>query len=225
MERSSCFFPDIDISDIPGNKDIKIKTLAYLATEPSVCSQKGFYFDLTGSRREVNSHHSQVHFKLAGDIRDPATSPNDPIFFSYHADVDRNHMTWMANTQYLENEWWKFPRDQRLPSNAKASFSGPHNIYHLMQCGLVNKATFPEYEPYANAWIPGTLLDDIINSGYPMSNLFGEECATEPYTSRDIIEMSTPSRTVYTYDTLEHLYDSCEESEMQKCAGRSGCSN
>lgn len=223
MERSTCFFPGIDVSEIPGDKDIKLKTLAYLAIEPTVCSQKGFYYDQTGNRREVNSHHSQVHFKLAGDIRDPATSPNDPIFFSYHADLDRNHMTWMANTQYLEKEWWKFPRDQRISSNAKASFSGPFNIYHLMQCGLVKKTMFPEYEPYTNTWIPGTLLDDIVNSGYPMSNLFGEKCATEPYTSRDIIEMSTPFRTVYTYDTLEYLYNSCEESKIPKCVDNSGC--
>lgn len=217
MERSSCFFPGVDVSAIPGDDQIKIKTLAYLATESTVCSQKGFYFDQDGLRREVNAHHSQVHFKLAGDIRDPATSPNDPIFFSYHADVDRNHMTWMANTPYLEKEWWKFPREQKVPSTAKASFSGPFNIYHLIQCGLVKKEMFPEYEPYANAWIPGTLLDDVINSGYPMFNLFGETCATEPYTSRDIIELSTPSSTVYTYDTLEHLYDSCEKADMPKC--------
>lgn len=214
LERSSCFFPNVDVSELPGDINIKLKTLSYLATENQTCGQQGYYYDPeTRARVELNAHHSQIHFKLAGDMKDPATSPNDPIFFSYHADIDRNAMTWQANTAYLEDVWWKYPFDQTPPPNTNAAFSGPFNIYHLMQCGLIAPDRHPEYTPFALAWVPGTLLDDVVNSGYPIRNIFGETCTTPPYTVRDIIEKTTPKTTPYTYDTLEHLYDSCSPRE------------
>ena len=32
-----------------------------------------------------------------GDLEDPCTSPNDPIFFLHHTNIDRNRVKWMAN--------------------------------------------------------------------------------------------------------------------------------
>lgn len=206
-----------DVSEIAGDDTIKLKTLAYLAKEPTQCSLKGVYTDRDGSQKRVNAHHSQIHFRLAGDMKDVATSPNDPIFFSYHADADRNSMTWMAKTQYLEREHWNFPKDQVVSPNAKAELSGPYNVYHLLRCELLRKGLHPDYYPFSTPWIPGTLLNDIISSGFPLSNLFGGDCQSSPHTHREVIEMSSPSQTIYTYDTLEHLYDNCEISDRPKC--------
>lgn len=218
MARVGCvFLNNPDVSNIPGNDNIKLKVLAYLAREPTECSMKGYYYLRDGQRREVNAHHSSVHFKVAGDLKDVATSVNDPIFFSYHADIDRSSMTWMLKTQYLEREYWKYPVDQDVPPMTNAEFSGPFNVYHVIRCAYLRDGLHPKYHPFTTPWVPGTLLNDVVNAGYPMSTLFGENCATAPYTHKDVIELSAPSNTIYTYDTLEHFYDSCEKTKVIRC--------
>merc|ERR1712187_1027081 len=57
--------------------------------------------------------------------------------------------------------------------------------------------------------------DDVVNSGFPFFDLF--ECGPDEscdggrsgYTHGDVLYWTSPERTPYTYDTLEHLY--CEE--------------
>jgi tyrosinase len=55
--------------------------------------------------------HSGAHQSLGGksgsnraDFEDPTTSPNDPVFWVHHANVDRNRMNWMiAHKDSLSN--------------------------------------------------------------------------------------------------------------------------
>lgn len=232
LDRSACFFPlgSIDVSKIPTlpgdaeGLDHKLRTLAYLSLENQTCGQQGYYDDPNSDGIiELNAHHSQTHFKIAGDMKDPTTSPNDPIFNSFHADIDRNVMTWMARTPFLEREYWNFPKHvDDVKSDAKAALSGPFNVFQLMYCAgtEASRVKFQEYTPFAHAWTPGTTLDDVINAGCPFSNLFNETCRTEPYTVREIIEKSTMSTTIYTYDTMEHLYKHCEAvtNDMETCS-------
>lgn len=228
LGRSTCFFPPgIDISQFPtpDNASLMRKTnaLAYLATENQTCEMLGHFYQRRSRRRsrrrvrvrrsrkiEVNALHSQVHFKLWGDMGDVATSPNDPIFFSHHADMDRSAMTWMANSEHLESDFWHFPRDSSDSSGRpRAGFSGPTSIYGLKYCGARFKERYPAFEPYAHAWTPGTTLHDTMNRGYPFMQLFNEKNNAHPYTPKDIIMHTTISQTPYTYDTLEHLYEGC----------------
>lgn len=166
---------------------------------------------------EVGAHHSQAHLKIAGEIGDLMTSPNDPIFYSYHADIDRNVLTWMNRADYLSSEYWGYPFDQSIPKDAKAALSGPFNIYHLQGCST--NPLNPDYVPFKLTWPEGTLLDDVINKGYAFSNLFGETCKTKPYTVRDLIDLTTKENTIYTYDTLLDMYDDCED--LSSCSSGS----
>merc|ERR1712187_432393 len=54
--------------------------------------------------------------------------------------------------------------------------------------------------------------DDVVNSGFPFFDLFecgpDESCdgGSSGYTHGDVLYWTSPERTPYTYDTLEHLY-------------------
>jgi len=56
------------------------------------------------------------------------------------------------------------------------------------------------------------MLNDVVNYGFPFFNLFecseDESCdgGEDGYTHQDMLYWTAPSRTPYTYDTLEHLY-------------------
>jgi hypothetical protein len=65
------------------------------------CTLKGFYFEgkRGDKKKTIPALHSQALLRLACDIQDATTSPNDPGLVSgYHSNVDHNHMTWMINT-------------------------------------------------------------------------------------------------------------------------------
>lgn len=215
LGRSGCFFPpQIDVSEFPTPDQAslrrKVNALAYLATENQTCTMVGHFHGKNNRKIEVNALHSQVHFKVWGDMGDVATSPNDPIFFSHHADMDRSAMTWMSNSLCLESEFWHFPKDTSdRHAKSRSGFSGPTSIYGLKYCGARFRERYPEFEPYAHEWVPGTTLHDILNRGYPFMQLFNDSNGNQPYTPKDIIMHTTVSKTPYTYDTLEHLYDGC----------------
>jgi hypothetical protein len=56
-------------------------------------------FDLgTGlkSGKGLMDLHGEVHVWVGGDMANPATSPNDPLFFLHHAFVDKVFSDWQA---------------------------------------------------------------------------------------------------------------------------------
>mmetsp|Transcript_95622 Transcript_95622/g.276261 ORF Transcript_95622/g.276261 Transcript_95622/m.276261 type:complete len:570 (-) Transcript_95622:120-1829(-) len=162
-------------------------------------------------RGHVPYFHSQAHIKFGIDLLDVATSPNEAAAFTgYHADIDRNSFHWMYAARHLEAARWTYPTSQSNASAARLSgsppygTSGPFGLYDRAMCG--DSSHFNEYTG-DTPWLPGTLWDDVINAGFPFFNLF--ECydgGEQGYTHGDVLRLTSPERTPYTYDTLEHLY-------------------
>jgi len=170
--------------------------------------------------------HSQAHIKFGKDLLDVTTSPNEAAAFTgYHSDIDRSSMTWMINTQlanpFMDEASWLYPASQVVnPTDdiAKGSsqgigkgISGPFAIYDVMACAK-DQDTYYQYKVGESPWIPGTLLNDVVNSGFPFKNLFTCDVPSrcdggcDGYTHYDMLYWTAPERTPYTYDTLEHYY-------------------
>jgi tyrosinase len=56
----------------------------------------------------TSKQHNRVHAGIGGDIGPPGSSPNDPLFFPFHANVDRT--------------WWLW--QQQDPSKRNVDFEG-----------------------------------------------------------------------------------------------------
>lgn len=189
----------------PGDEAAKNATMAVVDGLTSNCAPTGFYNDVEGIRRTVNAHHGPVHFRVGGDLEDVATSPNDPIFWFYHADIDRSNMQWQLATNELESVFWEFPTSptEDEPVEEYSEFSGPFSFFAFLSCGS-DPIRFNQYAPFQTAWYSGTLLDDEISSGFPfLSGLFANPPANGVgYTNREVLTYTTPDTTPYTYDTL-----------------------
>jgi len=168
----------------------------------------------TTSARDVSQHlrgfvnffHSQAHFKMGRDMLDVATSPNDAAAFAgYHADIDRNNMHWMRQSQ-LQHKNWTFPAAESTDSGGDSPYgaSGPYSTYDKVTCWASADGHAP--------WSSGTLYNDVVNAGFPFFNLF--HCADDVscdggdngYTHAEVLYWTAPERAPYTYDTLEHSY-------------------
>lgn len=186
------------------------------------CTLKGFYFEgKKGTKKTIQSLHSQAHIRLGRDLQDVTTSPNDCGPFSgYHANVDRNHMTWMMNTYYeLSEVNWEYPESQDDWSFENVDhLSGPFSSYDYLVCS--DSSAYTEYN-ITNAWLKGTLANDTCNEGFPFDDLWDQPPKNgEGYTHQEILYWSDPSRTVYTYDTLAKYY--CK-IQGEVCAVTSDC--
>jgi tyrosinase len=87
-------------------------------SSPSYRNRAEGYLNAEGvfGRRQL---HNQVHSWIGGDMSSPHISPNDPVFFVHHANVDRLWAIWQA----------KNPTQHYVPTG-----EGPsgHNLYDLM---------------------------------------------------------------------------------------------
>ena len=193
------------------------------------CTLEGFYHVAgkagKGSKKEyVQPLHSQAHLRLMRDTgASITTSPNDNgIFPSYHANIDRSHMTWMMNTySTLSQVSWGYPASQDVWTiENKDHLSGPWSTQNAIGCGA-DPTTYPDYSIFANAWLPGTLAGDTCNAGFPFDDLWEQPPENGVgYTHAEILYYSDPSRTVYTYDTLAKYYCTSIHGE---CTATSDC--
>ena len=131
-----------------------------------------------GTNLERGKGAAQVPHNGLLDFGDLLTSPNDPgPFYGYHANADRSNMEWMINTEEeLEEEMWGYPSSKNDVGDI-FSMAGPYPIYPLMACAI-QPDVFPEYSLF-NKWIPGTMLEDVVNSGFPFDTLFDKGPANE----------------------------------------------
>eukprot|EP00415_Alexandrium_ostenfeldii_P000440 UN0440 len=118
----------------------------------------------------------------------------------------------------MESRYWDYPRTQSdltgkegLPPYA---LGGPFGVGSMLECQNFSDYTYYRYG--AMPWTPGTLLGDVVNAGYSFKDVFnsscplGEDCSgrtTNGYRHRDVLYYTSPYRTPYTYDTLEHYFD------------------
>lgn len=213
VERIACLTrgSNPDLSALGGRSWIKNKTLEYIKNDPDECAYEGFYTEWdSGKRQTVNALHTTIHAKIAGEFRDPYTSPNDPLFFNFHSDIDRNLMTWQVDTPRLLAKYWRYPYTQTVwPRDRTGSLSAPFSAFSPVVCAIREPEKNPAYSPFKTPWPEGILLDDIINDGFRFRDLFGDGSGKSGHTFRQIISKTAPNVTPYTYDTLEHHYARC----------------
>lgn len=187
--------------------------------------------------------HSQAHIKFGKDLLDVTTSPNEAAAFTgYHSDIDRSSLTWMINAEKanpaMAESFWLYPVNQRITpeqllkdpqKGLGRGISGPFAIYDVLACGN-DTSTYYEYSVGESPWLPGTLLDDVVNSGFAFKNLFDNCAHSDPppgitcdggkrgYTHKEILYWTSPERAEYTYDTLEHHYYDVEPVESSSGA-------
>jgi tyrosinase len=96
-----------DVTMLPNKTDTAkvLQVVAYDAS-PWTVSSSGFRNEVEGwLGADGPGLHNRVHVWVGGDMR-PASSPNDPVFFLNHCNVDRIWEAWMQRhgRVYLPNE-------------------------------------------------------------------------------------------------------------------------
>jgi tyrosinase len=101
----------IDVSNLSTKEDVRT---AILRGEPNVVydaapwdrNSASFRNELEGWWPDAPTLHNRVHVWIGGDMA-PATSPNDPVFYLNHCNVDRIWEDWQqrhGNPPYLPDE-------------------------------------------------------------------------------------------------------------------------
>lgn len=133
-----------------------------------------------GSQVVSGSLHSGPHAQIGGksgtnrgDFEDVATSPNEPLFFFHHANVDRNELWWMQKNAAKRSSYYGFPAEKAIGIG-----------------------------PYSSMSYIGQNLLDVVSStwGFTASDL-GLSSATDLLTNADVLCQLSPSTAPYTYDS------------------------
>jgi len=142
------------------------------------CAEAGTAGGLSLSNARV---HGGAHQGVGGksgtdssDFEDPTTSPNDPIFFFHHANVDRSAFHWMAVNTDKRSTFYGYPAED-------ATGAGPTAESSYYGQSLLDKMS--------DAW------------GFSAQDL-GLSDSTDSQTNADILCRVAPPTAVYTYDSL-----------------------
>jgi hypothetical protein len=174
----------------------------------------------------VHSMHLLIHQFVGLDFADLSSAAQDVGFFTgHHSNIDRSFAHWMHNADSTSPQWYHYPSSQINfgEVGSPKDIQEPWGVGHMALCMTPFIATdfqkaYSEYHPLrpSSPWIPGTLLEDTISSGMPFKNLFdcaedaptGESCTggKRGYAHKEVLFWTHPSRTPYTYDSLEHIY-------------------
>ena len=151
----------------------------------------------------------QLCYIVFNAFQDVATSPNDPLFFLYHADVDRSLMTWQTNTQdEIEEEYWHFPTGQDdyagQTYSEYATFNGAFSLASWANCGIDIEGIYGDFDAFQSPWWSGITLKEIVNEGASFGPGLFE---TDPensyaYTHEEVLIHTAPGSSPYTYDSL-----------------------
>ena len=110
----------------------------------------------------------------SGDFEDPVTSPNDPLFFFHHANVDRSMRWWMLKNAAKRGTFYGFPAAdaEGIRENAGKSYYG-QNLLDVM----------------SSTW------------GFTAADLGFSGASSGFQTNADLLCHNGPSTSSYTYDT------------------------
>ena len=101
-----CFFRDV--IDGPDNRDAVLMAQGYNATNIAQISQLAQFHQFAPALE--GSPHGVIHASLGGEMN-PTTSPNEPLFFLHHPQIDAI--------------WWRW--QQQDPSVRLTDFAGTKN--------------------------------------------------------------------------------------------------
>jgi tyrosinase len=101
----------------------------------------------SGFRHEVETHHNTVHRFVAGNMGD-MTSPNDPVFFLHHANIDR---LWMM--------WQQIQKQQNSGVAPYAPVSGAATGHNLNDLLIFSDGMMPA--PFPGMYTPAGVIDNL----------------------------------------------------------------
>ncbi|KAG9108527.1 hypothetical protein FRC07_008434 [Ceratobasidium sp. 392] len=119
--------------------------------------------------------HNAMHLSLGGDMSDPSPTPSDPLFWIYHAQLDRIWAKWQA----------------RRPANARSYSGGTVQVLDR----------FDEF-PTGMPWPPATTKDLLPVSGMEGADVPVEQVMSITGNFTDRYTKFTGGRLCYTYDDM-----------------------
>lgn len=80
--------------------------------------------------KAIEGAHGSVHVEIGGDMLDPMTSPNDPVFYLHHTNVDRLWWRWQAANPSLANTYGGVSLGTNMVQKAaaKSDMLPPYNV-------------------------------------------------------------------------------------------------
>jgi hypothetical protein len=125
----------------------------------------------SGAHKAIGGKWRSVAGPLGGDFEDPVTSPNDPIFWVHHANVDRNRLKWMQSHPAEKTAYYGFGRQCYGPKSEK--------------------------DPGCER--SGLDLSDVAGAQFPFSSALLGLNESRPVTHADILCHLGPATASYTY--------------------------
>ncbi len=95
-----------------------------------------------------SSGHSYVHVMVGGDMGDPATAPNDPLFFFHHCNIDRVWAAWQRRAEQrgltMDDAWLAEPFDMFVNEDgANAQAFTTQDVLHTETLGYRYDLDYP----------------------------------------------------------------------------------
>ncbi|QRV95158.1 tyrosinase [Ceratobasidium sp. AG-Ba] len=119
--------------------------------------------------------HNAMHLSIGGDMSDPSPTPSDPLFWIYHAQLDRIWAKWQA----------------RRPANARSYSGGTIQVLEL----------FDEHRT-GLPWPPATIKDLMPVSGMEAADVPVEQVMSTVGNFTDRYTGFSGGRLCYTYDDM-----------------------
>ena len=107
--------------------------------------------------RSCSVYHASLppRFKIsAGDFADAATSPNDPVFFFHHANLDRLLTAWQLRHARVDPAT-DFPFKGHCPGHGRHDVVNSAWPFHSL--GLASKSLEDDEAPYKNSLLMQSL--------------------------------------------------------------------
>ena len=109
---------------------------------------------------KVYALHSTGHDKTLGEIGDVTTSPSDPaLFFSYHAYIDKNFMTWQQSM--MDTKRMTDPGTKDLGAHDK---SDPPDLTNKNYFGYPRQANLEEWMANVEAFEKVPFIEGLVNA-------------------------------------------------------------